>query len=108
MPNFSQCPLWTASMNGNSFVVDDARVNWTEGRITWNNWHAKTTVGTLDVHQQLTGLPNGYYAVSADWITNYEPSTQHTYATAGDVTKTSVYLDNQGWDNETWTTLVTV
>ncbi len=94
-------------VNGNSFVVDDARVNWTEGRITWNNWHAKTTVGTLDVHQQLTGLPNGYYAVSADWITNYEPSTQHTYATAGDVTKTSVYLDNQGWDNETWTTLTT-
>lgn len=97
----------TGWVNGNSFIVDDARVNWTEGRITWNNWHAKTNIGTLDVHQQLTGLPEGYYAVSADWITNYEPTTQHTYAKSGDVTKTSIYLDNQGWDSETWTTLAT-
>lgn len=94
-------------VNGNTFIVDDARVNWTEGRITWNNWHAKTNVGTLDIHQALTGLPEGYYSVSADWITNYEPSTQHTYATTGGVTKSSVYLDNQGWDSETWTTLTT-
>ena len=97
----------TGWVNGNSFIVDDARVNWTEGRITWNNWHAKTTVGTLDIHQDLTGLPEGYYSVSADWITNYEPSTQHTYAKSGNVTKSSVYLDNQGWDSETWTTLST-
>ena len=94
-------------INGNSFIVDDARVNWTEGRITWNNWHAKNTIGTLDIHQDISGLPEGYYSVSADWITNYEPSTQHTYAKSGSVTKSSVYLDNQGWDNETWTTLQT-
>lgn len=94
-------------VNGNSFIVDDARVNWTEGRITWNNWHAKTNVGTLDIHQDLAGLPEGYYSVSADWITNYDPSTQHTYAQSGSVTKSSIYLDNQGWDSETWTTLST-
>ena len=94
-------------VNGNSFAVDDARVNWTEGRITWNNWHNKTNVGTLDVHQTLTGLPEGYYSVSADWITNAAPTTQHTYATSGGVTKVSTYLDNQGWDTQTWTTLTT-
>lgn len=94
-------------VNGNSFVVDDARVNWTEGRITWNNWHNKTTVGSLDVHQNLTGLPAGYYSVSADWITNAAPTTQHTYATANGVTKVSAVLDNQGWDAQQWTTLAT-
>ena len=94
-------------VNGNSFTVDDARVNWTEGRITWSNWHNKTNVGTLDVHQVITGLPEGYYTVSADWITNAAPTTQHTYAKSGDVTKVSEYLDNQGWDTQTWTTLTT-
>ena len=94
-------------VNGNSFVVDDARVNWTEGRITWNNWHNKTTVGSLDVHQDLTGLPAGYYSVSADWITNAAPTTQHTYASANGVTKVSAVLDNQGWDAQQWTTLAT-
>lgn len=94
-------------VNGNTFPVDDARINWTEGRICWNNWHNKTTVGTLDIHQELTGLPAGYYTVSADWITNAAPTTQHTYATSGDVTKVSPYLDNQGWDSQTWTSLKT-
>ena len=94
-------------VNGNTFTVDDARVNWTEGRITWNNWHNKTNVGTLDVHQTISYLPEGYYSVSADWITNAEPTTQHTYATSGGVTKSSIYLDNQGWDSEIWTTLTT-
>ena len=97
----------TGWVNGNSFVVDDARVNWTEGRITWNNWHNKTTVGSLDVHQDITGLPAGYYSVSADWITNAAPTTQHTYATANGVTKSSTVLDNQGWDSQVWTTLAT-
>ncbi len=94
-------------VNGNTFTVDDARVNWTMGRITWNNWHAKTNLGTLNIHQDLRGLPEGYYSVSADWITNYEPSTQHTYAQNASSVKSSAYLDNVGWDTETWTTLTT-
>ena len=91
----------------NSFVVDDARVNWTEGRITWNCWHNKTNVGTLDIHQELSNLPEGYYTVSADWITNAAPTTQHTYATSGGMTKTSPFLDINGWDAVKWTTLTT-
>jgi len=94
-------------VNGNTFTVDDARVNWTEGRITWNNWHAKTTTGTLDIHQTITGLPAGYYSISADLITNANPTTQHVYATAADVTKVSENLAINGWDAQTWTTLTT-
>lgn len=94
-------------VNGNSFPVDDARVNWTVGRICWNNWHNKATVGTLDVHQELAQLPAGYYTVTADWVTNAATTTQHTYATVNGVTKVSPYLDYQGWDSQTWTSLTT-
>lgn len=94
-------------VNGNSFVVDDARVNWTEGRITWNCWHNKTNTGLLDIHQELSNLPEGYYSVSADWITSTEPTTQHTYITSGGVTKASPYLDIAGWDAVQWSTLTT-
>ena len=94
-------------VNGNTFVVDDYRVNWTEGRICWNNWHASTTVGTLDVHQEITGLPAGYYAFSFDWITSSTVTTQHSYITCDETTKISSYLTELGWDDEEWTTLTT-
>lgn len=94
-------------VNGNTFTVDDARVNWTESRICWNNWHASTTVGTLDIHQEITGLPEGYYSFSFDWITNSTVTTQHSYITCDGTTKVSSYLTEELWDEEEWTTLTT-
>lgn len=86
-------------VNGNSFKVDDARVNWTQGRTCWNNWHNKTTVGTLDVHQDITGLPAGYYTVTADMITNTTPiSGQQVYGATGGAQRVSPVLSGNGWD----------
>ena len=103
-PSDANSTGWT---NGNTFVVDDARVNWTQDRICWNNWHASTTVGTLDIHQEITGLPAGYYSFSFDWITNSTITTQHSYITCDGTTKVSSYLTELGWDDTGWTTLET-
>lgn len=100
-------------INGNSFKVDDARVNWTQGRTCWNNWHNKTTVGTLDVHQDIAGLPVGYYTISADMITNTTPiSGQQVYGSTGGAQRVSPVLSGNGWDGVgadlgRWETLVT-
>ncbi|MBR3454993.1 MAG: hypothetical protein IKH26_06690 [Bacteroidaceae bacterium] len=96
----------TGWVNGNTFSVDDARVNWTEGRICWNDWHAKSIAGTLDIHQDLINLPAGYYSVSADLVSNVI-GDQHTYALSNGVKKVSAPLNYDGWGAENWTTLST-
>ena len=96
----------TGWVNGNTFNADDARVNWTEGRICWNDWHAKAVTGTLDVHQVLQYLPAGYYTVSADLITNFI-GNQHSYAESNGVKKVSAPLNYDGWSAENWVTLST-
>lgn len=86
-------------VNGNTFKVDDARVNWTQGRTCWNNWHNKTTVGTLDIHQDIAGLPAGYYTITADMITNTTPiSGQQVYGATGGAQRVSPVLSGNGWD----------
>ena len=64
-------------------------------------------ITSVDVHQTLTGLPNGLYKVSAEMITQTNYATdQHVYAT-GAATVTSDYLTVTGWDTYEWTTLTT-
>ena len=58
----------------------DQRLNWQQGRTCWNAWASGFT-GTLGIAQDLTGLPAGFYKVSADLITQAGYCTdQHTYA----------------------------
>lgn len=96
----------TGWINGNTFAATDARVNWTIDRICWNNWHDKTIVGTLDVHQNIANLPAGYYTVSADLVTNVT-GNQHSYALSNGVKKVSAPLNYNGWDARNWKTLTT-
>lgn len=52
------------------------------GRTCYQLWGTNFT-GYLDVHQELTDLPNGIYSVSADLITNQNAlNDQHVYATS--------------------------
>ena len=64
-------------------------------------------ITSADVHQTLTGLPNGLYKVSAELITQGGYATdQHVYA-IGAATVTSENLQYEGWDTYEWTTLTT-
>ena len=85
----------------------DQRLNWQRGRSCWNAWNNNFTT-TLAVAQDLTDLPNGFYTISADLITQsgYAIGTQHVFAqsTAGkSVSEASLTIE--GWDDYEWETV---
>ena len=108
-PNFELKGDWTWSVvgggtdqwNGGCRPSADGGAN-RQGVNLWG-WG----ITSVDVHQTLTGLPNGLYKVSAEMITQTNYATdQHVYAT-GAATVTSDYLTVTGWDTYEWTTLTT-
>ncbi len=65
------------------------------GRTCYQLWATNFT-GYLDVHQELTGLPNGIYSVQADLITNANSlNDQHVYATSS-LGNTEGYMTSAG------------
>ena len=84
----------------------DQRLNWQRGRSCWNAWFNNSTE-TYAVAQDLTGLPNGYYTLSADLITQPEcMNDQHVFLKAiTDTKKSAQVLTVEGWDNNEWTTI---
>ncbi len=76
-----------------------------ESRQGVNLWGNHLT--SLDLHQELTGLPNGLYGISAELITQTGYATdQHLYV-IGINTAVSPNLEVEGWDGYEWTTLTT-
>lgn len=90
----------------------DQRLNYTQGRSCWNAWNNNFTT-TMSINQELTDLPNGYYKVSADLITQAGYITnQHVYAKSSAQTAVSATLSKEGWDAlgtdiGDWETLIT-
>ena len=109
-PNFEEKGEWTWSVVADGFTdlwigecrpTEEGGVN-RQGVSLWS-WG----ITSVDVHQTLTGLPNGLYKVSAEMITQTNYATdQHVYA-AGANTAISDYLTVEGWNNYEWTTLTT-
>lgn len=55
---------------------------WAYDRTAFQLWNTNFS-GYLDVHQELTGIPNGVYSLEADLVTNANArSDQHIYATS--------------------------
>jgi len=55
---------------------------WAYDRTAFQLWNTNFT-GYLDVHQELTGIPNGLYSLEADLVTNANArSDQHIYASS--------------------------
>ena len=76
-----------------------------ENRRGVNLWGNHLT--SLDLHQDLVGLPNGLYGISAELITQAGYATdQHLYV-SGINKAVSANLDVEGWDSYQWTTLQT-
>ena len=97
----------------------DLRTNWQQGRSCFNAWMQSDTTYRVAIVNYLTDMPEGYYTVSADLITEEEcAGTQHVFAsTDGDysinddypcVTSDSLKVGNwiDGGEGE-WTTLTT-
>ena len=83
----------------------DQRLNWKWERSCWNAWRSNF-VETIAVGQTITNLPNGYYTVSADMITQsgYANETQRVYAESVAERKTSTQvLSYEG--EEQWETI---
>lgn len=87
----------------------DQRLNYAQGRICWNAWKANTDGKTLEVSQTIKNLPNGYYKVSGDLITQDGfVNDQHVFATSSLQSSNSASLTAGLWNDNnagTWTTL---
>lgn len=87
----------------------DQRLNYAQGRICWNAWKANTDGKTLEVSQVIKNLPNGYYKVSGDLITQDGfVNDQHVFATSSLQSSNSASLTAGLWNDNnagTWTTL---
>lgn len=87
------------------YTSGDQRTNYTQGRSCWNAWASGFTQ-TISISQDLTNLPNGYYRVSADLITQEGYITnQHAFAKSTVQKKESPVMTIEGWDGEGWETL---
>lgn len=88
-----------------SFTSGDQRTNYTQGLTCWNAWASGFTQ-TVSISQDLTGLPNGIYKVSADLITQAGYITnQHAFAKSTVQKSESPVLTKEGWDADGWETL---
>ena len=108
-PNFEEKGAWTWSVMGGGTDQWNGGCRPSEeggaSRQGVNLWGWGLT--SVDVHQELTDLPNGLYKVSAELITQTNFATdQHVYAT-GVNTVTSEALTETGWDTYQWTELMT-
>ena len=82
----------------------DQRLNWVKGRSCWNAWNNDFT-GAVAVAQDLEGLPNGYYTLSADLITQ-GATDQHVFLkSVADRKQSAEVLTVAGWDESLWTTI---
>lgn len=76
----------------------------------WNAWRNNLTDATqsVSINQDLTGLPNGYYTVTADMCTQDGCITdQHVFANGTAQSSVSPVMTVTGWDPWAWETLTT-
>ena len=85
----------------------DQRLNFQADRSCWNAWNSNFTT-TVAIAQDIEGLPNGYYTVTADLITQsgYANGTQRVFAKSIAEKKTSTKaLESEGYDYAEWETV---
>jgi hypothetical protein len=123
-PNFSTSDTESATtetsdgwIKGSTYTDGDQKVNFVQGHTNWNAWWSVAVADAagknLDLHQNLTGLPSGYYAISCLAITQAGClSDQHAYVTSTAKTEVSPNMTGEGWDAGgsnigTWDSLTT-
>lgn len=117
-PNIAEYTEGSVPSDGNSggwYIGEsggDQRLNFKAGRPCWNAWGL--SFGSRTVGQDLTSLPNGYYQVSADVITQAGCITdQHVFANSSIASAESPVLGEEAFMDESdpassvWGTLTT-
>lgn len=86
----------------------DQRLNWQQNRSCWNAWSSGFS-DVIAVAQDLENMPNGYYTVSADLITQSGCVTdQHVFVKSVAGKNISASLSTEGWSDDgygQWETL---
>lgn len=99
----------TGWYKGTKYTSGDQRLNFAQGRSCWNAWG--TNFSEVSINQDLKDLPNGYYTVSADLITQANYVTdQHVFAKSALEESNSEALTSGNWSDNNdgaWTTLTT-
>ncbi len=99
----------TGWYKGTKYTGGDQRLNYAQGRSCWNAWG--TNFSEVSINQDIVGLPNGYYTVSGDLITQADYVTdQHVYAKSALEESASEPLTSGNWSSNNdgaWTTLTT-
>ncbi len=99
----------TGWYKGTKYTGGDQRLNFAQGRSCWNAWG--TNFSEISVSQDIADLPNGYYTVSGDLITQANYVTdQHVYAKSALEEAVSEPLTSGNWsdgNDGAWTTLTT-
>lgn len=86
---------WYKTLSGG-----DQRLNYVQQRICWNAW--STNFSEISINQDIANIPNGYYSVSADMITQDGCVTdQRVYIKSTMATAESPSLNQ---DNVMWVT----
>ena len=81
-----------------AFTAGDQRLNYVQQRMCWNAW--ATSFDELSINQDITGIPSGYYTVSADLITQAGCVTdQRVYAKSSlnEAESASMNAENVYW-----------
>ena len=76
----------------------------------WNAWrnNLNSDAQSVSINQDLTGLPDGYYTITADMCTQDGCITdQHVFANGTVSSASSPVMTQTGWDPYTWETLTT-
>lgn len=95
---------WTITTKATFSGNDDQRTNYKFGYPCWNAWGPNIN-GTIGIGQTFENLPNGYYTVSAQLVTESGCLTdQHVYAESSSDKKFAT-LTSEGWDAGEWETV---
>ena len=84
-----------------AFTAGDQRLNYVQQRICWNAW--ATSFDEVSINQDIEGIPNGYYTVSADLTTQAGCVTdQRVYAKSSlsEAESTPLNAENVSWVDE--------
>lgn len=105
-PNEGEYTAGSAPEDGNSegwvkagTSEGDQRLNYVQGRVCWNAW--RQNAQDVAVATTLTDVPNGYYTVSAEMITQADYlSNQHVYASSNLQDAVSPNLSAGNWNDD--------
>lgn len=105
-PNEGEYTAGSAPEDGNSegwvkagTSEGDQRLNYVQGRVCWNAW--RQNAQDVAVATTLADVPNGYYTVSAEMITQADyVSNQHVYASSNLQDAVSPNLSAGNWNDD--------